>query len=193
MRELTSNYVREVLSRDRESRKRIELPDEDFLRAGVLVPLVQADKGCDLLFTKRTETVETHKGQISFVGGVKDSTDADIVQTALREANEEIGIQRSSVEILSILDDLATPTGFVITPVVGMLQSLPPLNPNPEEVEEVFLVPLEFFANPRNGRRDHRLVRGKYHETWVFDYNGHVIWGATAMIVRFLLRQLHIL
>jgi 8-oxo-dGTP pyrophosphatase MutT (NUDIX family) len=192
MRELTPRYIREALSHD-PGRKQIEPADEGFLRAGVLVPLIQGESGCDLLFTKRTETVETHKGQISFVGGVMDSTDADIIQTALREANEEIGIPASSVEILSILDDLATPTGFIITPVVGMLESLPALKPNAEEVEEVFHAPLAFFADPRNGRKETRLVRGKYHEIWIFDYDRHVIWGATAMIVRMLLGRLPIL
>lgn len=170
--------------------ERRTISSPEYHRAAVLVPLVRSDNKFELLFTKRTETVETHKGQISFPGGVVDASDNDIVHTALREADEEIGIPRSCIEILGLLDDMATPTGFVVTPVVGVISELPTLNLNADEVAEVFRVELEFFAHPSNGRTERREFRGKSHEVWYYDCGEHVVWGATATIIRSLLKKL---
>ncbi len=166
---------------------------EGFHRAGVLVPLILGVEGVDLLFTRRTDHVETHKGQISFPGGMVDEGDADIVQTALREAEEELGIGSKLIGIKGILDDLAVPSGFIITPVVGILNALPLLTPNPQEVAEAFTVPLAFFCNPANGRSELREYRGGRREVWFYDHGEHIIWGATAMIVRSLLLSLGVL
>jgi 8-oxo-dGTP pyrophosphatase MutT (NUDIX family) len=166
---------------------------EGFRRAGVLVPLILGDERADLLFTKRTDHVETHKGQISFPGGMADASDADIVQTALREAEEELGIGANLVDIKGILDDLAVPSGFIITPVVGILGALPPLTPNPQEVAEAFTVPLAFFCNPANGRSELKEYRGVRNEVWFYEHGEHDIWGATAMIVRSLLLNLGVM
>ena len=166
---------------------------EGFRRAGVLVPLILGAEGGDLLFTKRTDHVETHKGQISFPGGMADESDADIVHTALREAEEELGIGRDLVDIKGILDDLAVPSGFIITPVVGILGALPPLTPNPREVAEAFTVPLAFFCNPANGRSELKEYRGVRREVWFYEHGEHDIWGATAMIVRSLLLNLGVM
>ena len=166
---------------------------EGFHRAGVLVPLILSSERADLLFTRRTNDVETHKGQISFPGGMTDSGDADIVHTALREAEEELGIGSSAVDIRGILDDIAVPSGFIITPVVGILSELPPLTPNPQEVAEAFTVPAEFFCNPANGRSELRDYRGEKREVWFYERGEHMIWGATAMIVRSLLHTLGVL
>ncbi|MFN0159333.1 MAG: NUDIX hydrolase [Bacteroidota bacterium] len=163
---------------------------EGFSRAGVLVPLVANGQDLEILFTKRTETVETHKGQIAFPGGMVDICDKDIVGTALREAEEEIGLERDSVSILGTLDDIATPTRFVITPVVGFIKQLPPLTPNPDEVADVFRVPLAFFADEENGRKELREFRGGIHEVWFYDVSGHLVWGATARIIRSLLKHI---
>jgi 8-oxo-dGTP pyrophosphatase MutT (NUDIX family) len=113
--------------------------------------------------------------------------DRDIIQTALREAWEEIGIPESSVEVLGLGDDLPTPTGFIITPIVGLISNLPRLTINTDEVAQVFQVPLTFFTAPGNGKRELRDFRGEKREVWYYEYEGHVIWGATAMIVRSLL------
>ncbi len=160
---------------------------EGFHRAGVLVPLVLGDDGTELLFTQRTDHVETHKGQISFPGGMADAGDRDIVHTALREAEEELGIGAPLVEVRGLLDDLAVPSGFIITPVVGILRGLPPLTPNPREVAEAFTVPLEFFCRKESGRSELREYRGVMREVWFYQHGKHNIWGATAMIVRQLL------
>lgn len=166
---------------------------EEFRRAGVLVPLILGVEGADLLFTRRTDHVETHKGQISFPGGMADESDADIVHTALREAEEELGIGAKLVDIKGKLDDLAVPSGFIITPVVGILGALPSLTPNPQEVAEAFTVPLAFFCNPANGRSELRDYRGGRREVWFYEHGEHIIWGATAMIVRSLLLKLGVL
>jgi 8-oxo-dGTP pyrophosphatase MutT (NUDIX family) len=163
---------------------------DGFRRAGVLVPLILGSGGADLLFTKRTDHVETHKGQISFPGGMVEEGDADIVHTALREAEEELGIGAKHIEIKGILDDLAVPSGFIITPVVGILDALPLLTPNPLEVAEAFTVPFAFFCNPANGRSELREYRGGRREVWFYEHGEHTIWGATAMIVRSLLLSL---
>ncbi len=169
------------------------LATEGFRRAGVLVPLILGARGADLLFTRRTDHVETHKGQISFPGGMVDEGDADIVHTALREAEEELGIGAKLIDIRGILDDLAVPSGFIITPVVGILDALPVLTPNPQEVAEAFTVPLDFFCNPANGKSELRDYRGERREVWFYEHGEHIIWGATAMIVRSLLLNLGVL
>jgi 8-oxo-dGTP pyrophosphatase MutT (NUDIX family) len=163
---------------------------DGFRRAGVLVPLILGAGGADLLFTKRTDHVESHKGQISFPGGMVEEGDADIVHTALREAEEELGIRAKHIEVKGILDDLAVPSGFIITPVVGILDALPLLTPNPLEVAEAFTVPFAFFCNPANGRSESREYRGGRREVWFYEHGEHTIWGATAMIVRSLLTSL---
>jgi 8-oxo-dGTP pyrophosphatase MutT (NUDIX family) len=170
------------------TRKTLTIPN--YRRAAVLVPLIASNDSFDLLFTQRTHTVETHKGQISFPGGVVDDGDKDIVHTALREAEEEIGLPHASVEVIGMLNDMATPTGFVITPIVGVIHSLPSLTSNADEVAEVFHVPLDFFADEGNGRSEMREINGKHHEVWFYDYKGKTIWGVTAVIVRALVSKL---
>lgn len=171
-----------------EERKGLEI--RDFRRAAVLVPLVQSDDGLNLLFTRRTESVETHKGQISFPGGVVDDSDKDAIHTALRETKEEIGIESSRVTTLGLLDDIATPIGFIITPVVGLLEGNPELRLSETEVAEVFQTPLSFFADTGNGTMKYREAAGRRYEVWSYDTGRHVIWGATANIIRLLLAKL---
>jgi len=180
------------LSRIAPGAPRNVLAVEGFHRAGVLVPLVMGSGETELLFTRRTEEVETHKGQISFPGGMADTGDGDIVRTALREAEEELGIAPSLVEVQGLLDDLAVPSGFIITPVVAILRGLPRLTPNPREVAEAFTVPLGFFCRSENGRSELREYRGVMREVWFFQHGEHNIWGATAMIVRQLLLKLEL-
>lgn len=190
MRIPTEQGIRDTLAR---SNDRSEVHAEGYHRAAVLVPLVKAPGGFELLFTKRTDTVETHKGQVSFPGGMADADDRGIIATALRELEEEVGIDSNRVEILGLLDDMQTPTGFIVTPIVGLLQGLPPLAPNRDEVAEVFTVPLGFFLNPSTARSEYREHKGRVYEVWYYEATPHVIWGVTAAIIRALLKRLDLL
>ena len=160
-----------------------------YQRAAVLLLLCPSPEGPVLLLTVRTEEVETHKGQISFPGGIVDAGDRDAVHTALREAEEEIGMREEDLVVAGLLDDHVTPTGFVITPVVAVCRRSPDLLPNPREVAEVLHVPLWFFADPGAVRTEERIVRGERRPVHFYDYGRHVIWGATAAIIREYLRR----
>jgi 8-oxo-dGTP pyrophosphatase MutT (NUDIX family) len=193
MNPFSDDEIRRRLTTLTRSDNRKPVAIEGYQIAGVLVPIVFSTGSPELLFTKRTELVETHKGQVSFPGGTMDPDDGDIVRTALREAWEEVGVSETSVEVAGILDDFTTPTGFIITPVVGIIRELTVLSPNLDEVADVFQVPLSFFANPQNERMEIRTLRGEQHEVWYYESGGHTIWGATAGIVRSLLKSLHLI
>lgn len=165
-----------------------ELPD--FARAAVLIPLLRKNGEVSVILTVRTHSVETHKGQVSFPGGMMSSEDAHVTDTALREAEEELGIPGSAVRTLGLLDDHLVPTKFIITPVVGYLDAVPEYIINPAEVEEVFDVPLAFFMDGRNGRPEEREIRGRKVMIWYFSYGKHLIWGATAAMINHLVTVL---
>lgn len=186
MKNLAAEHVRSVVQAHQLASRRAVVARKDLIGSAVLVPIVYEQGGPDLLLTQRTDRVETHKGQIAFPGGMVDPGDCDRTHTALREAEEEIGLVRSSVEICGLLDDLATPTGFVITPVVGLLHERPRLLLNEHEVAEAFYVPLRFFCEPANAEREFHTAGGELREVWIYRYNGRVIWGATAAVIRHL-------
>jgi 8-oxo-dGTP pyrophosphatase MutT (NUDIX family) len=172
------------------ARRTIEEPG--YAPAAVLLPLVYRGAEPDVLLTRRTDLVETHKGQISLPGGVSDFRDRSRIETALRETHEELGIPATMVETLGVLDDIQTPTGFIITPVVGLLRSLPPLAPSQDEVAEVLFVPLMVFADHTRARKEYRNVQGVMREVWFYEYGGHTIWGATAAIIRTFLQKVQL-
>jgi 8-oxo-dGTP pyrophosphatase MutT (NUDIX family) len=190
---LNSLALREALRSSFRSETRTSVAMEGFRPAAVLVPVILTDRGFEFLLTKRTDDVETHKGQISFPGGMVDGADRSPAATALRETEEELGIDPSLIEVVGALDDLPTPTGFVITPVVGLLTTLPTLAPNPAEVAEAFTVSWEVFLDPANARTEMREFRGGQREIWFYDTGGHVVWGATAMIIHAVLVRLGLL
>jgi 8-oxo-dGTP pyrophosphatase MutT (NUDIX family) len=181
-----------VITTFRESLRRVprtQIRPDGFTPAAVLVPLLHAGGELEVLLTRRTNEVDTHKGQISFPGGMVEQSDPDAEHAALREAEEEVGIPSSSVEVIGLLDDHATPSGFIITPVVGILRDLPPLLPNPREVAEVIRIPLAFFADRTKARREQREFRGHTHDVWFYDTGADIIWGATAAVLRSLLHR----
>ena len=152
-------------------------------RAAVLVPLIAADTGFQLLLTKRTDTVEHHKGQISFPGGAADECDASLIGTALREAYEEIGLPPEAVRILGMQDEVWTPTGFLITPIIGVISALPALVPNPAEVRDIMCVPFEAFFDERRLRQETRVIDGIDRIVYFYDVGDEPVWGATAFII----------
>ena len=153
--------------------------------AAVLVPLVQRPEPTVLL-TQRTHTLAQHAGQVAFPGGRAEPHDVSLIQTALRETEEETGIQSSFITIAGFLDAYETGTGFAILPVVGLLAEGFALMPDASEVAEVFEVPLAFLLDPANKKRDSRVFQGVTRSFYSFTYEGHYIWGATAaMLVNF--------
>ena len=148
--------------------------------AAVLIPIVAHPEGLTVLFTQRTTHLKSHSGQVSFPGGRAEPGDPSAEFTALREAEEEIGLPARSVEVLARLPDYRTRTGFRVTPVVGLLRPPLALAPDPREVDEVFEVPLAFLLDPANRQRRTREFQGATVGYYVFEYQQRVIWGATA-------------
>lgn len=148
--------------------------------AAVLVPVIVRESGATMLLTQRTAHLRDHGGQVSFPGGRCEEGDASPEATALRETEEEVGIAAYQVEILGRLPEYCTGTGFIITPVVGLVT--PPLNLTLDdfEVAEVFEPPLEFLLDSANHQRQSIEVRGTRREYWAMPWQGHFIWGATA-------------
>ena len=148
--------------------------------AAVLVPIVAREEGLSLLLTKRSETLSVHKGQVSFPGGRVEDQDQDIVDTALRETEEEIGLTRDKVEILGRLDTYVTRTGFEVVPIVGLVTPPFELKIDPVEVDEAFEVPLSFVLDHGNHQRHSREWQNTKRFFWVLPYRHYYIWGATA-------------
>jgi len=163
--------------------------DTNFTRAGVLVPVFEKHGQPHFLLTKRTQDVEHHKGQISFPGGAVDEGDRDIVSTALRETQEEIGLASQQIDVVGILDDIKIPTGFIVTPVVGFVAHIPPLTLNASEVESVIETPFTFFREPGNKKVVPMARGGETRDVYFFSFGRHEIWGATAFIIDSFLEQ----
>ena len=151
-----------------------------LVHAAVLVPIILRATGATLLLTQRTAHLRDHAGQISFPGGRCEPSDASPEATALREAEEEVGLIAEQVEILGRLPEYHTVTGFLITPVVALVT--PPLNLKLDdfEVAEVFEPPLEFLLDQKNHQRQQREFQGETREYWAMPWQGRYIWGATA-------------
>lgn len=165
------------------------LGDKPRRPAAVLIGLREGAQP-RLLFTVRTDHLTSHAGQVAFPGGRCDAADADALATALRESEEEIGLDRARVTPLGYLDCFETISGFCITPVVAHIAADAPLYPAPAEVAEVFEVPLAFFLEPANLRRYVMDYRGQRREMVEFLHGGHRIWGATAAILLNLLQRM---
>ncbi len=158
---------------------------EGFRPAAVLAPIVVRADELTLLLTERTSDLPSHAGQVAFPGGKIDATDHDAAACAVREAAEELGLDPAQSEVLGRLDDLPTPTGFVISPVVALVRAEPLLRPNPSEVASFFYAPLEALRDPsRFERLGERELLGFHYEVFAYRFEGHTIWGATARMVK---------
>ena len=167
-----------------ESKTYFQKPVEDLAQAAVLVPIVDHADGLTVLLTQRGAFLKDHPGQISFPGGRSEETDDDSTATALRESEEEIGLDPNQVQILGNLDVCLTGTGFRVVPVVGLIT--PPLNLRLDtfEVADAFEIPFSLVLDAENYRRDHVVTdSGQHREFYVLDYGDHYIWGATARML----------
>ncbi len=156
---------------------------EPITPAAVLVAVIERAGVLSVLLTRRAERLARHAGQVSFPGGRADPGDGTPQRTALREAEEEVGLPSGRVEIAGRLDDYLVGTGYRITPVVGLVREPPAFAPDTREVAEVFEVPLPFVLEPANYRRDRLTINGVDRRFYVLPYGAYHIWGATAAIL----------
>jgi 8-oxo-dGTP pyrophosphatase MutT (NUDIX family) len=152
-------------------------------RAAVLVPIFHKEDDYFFLLTQRTHTVETHKGQISFPGGVAESNET-LSRTALRETWEEIGLTADRIEVLGEFDEYLSVTGLIVTPFLARIDSPFALNPNPNEVEQIFQVPLSLFRNESCLRVEIRRRFDRDLPVYFYNFQGRDVWGLTAQIIR---------
>jgi len=180
------NELRGLLSK----RERGVVNDPAYARAAVVVPLFNKNGHCHILFTKRTHLVKHHKGQISFPGGVFDEEDGDLRRTALREAFEEIGLKENDVQIVGMLDDIVTVTGFIVTPFVGVFGYPYHFRLSQREIEELIEVPISSLQDPACFSESEVVDDERKRAVYNYQYGVHAIWGATALILRQLLQFL---
>lgn len=159
--------------------------------AAVLVPVIDDGDVARVIFTKRTTTLRKHSGQIAFPGGAVDPGDTSVEMAALREAQEEIGLDPRFVETVARMPQYLAATGFRITPVLSVVQPGFQLTLNPDEVEDVFEVPLSFLMDPDNHARDSAVWQGIERHFYRMPYDGWMIWGITAGIVRTIYERLY--
>ena len=172
----------------------LALAGPGLVKAAVLLPVILREPslgGSTLLFTRRTDTLARHSGQVSFPGGRSEAADPSLVETALRETFEETGIAPGFVTVAGYLGRYLTGTGFDIQPVVGLLTDGFSLSPDPREVAEIFEVPLAFLCDPANRRRESRQMGERRRDFYAFTYGKHEIWGATAAIAVDLAQRLN--
>jgi len=173
---------------DRSLKNFPKVPQADSSIAAVLIILYQHNGSVYTVFIQRPDYEGVHSGQISFPGGRKEPEDTDIVKTALREANEEVGINLSKISVIGTLTPLFIPVSkTIVTPVIGWINKRPAFKIQEEEVVYLIEGDLKTFLNPSIINIKRFKILGEMRDIKYFDYNGHVIWGATAMILNELL------
>lgn len=162
------------------------IQDEGLARAAVLLPLYDSGGDLHILFTLRSELVEHHKGQISFPGGAWDKTDPDLTFTAVRETWEEIGVSMDHIDVIGQLDEMITVSNFLVRPFVGQItQAGPyPFAHSEIEVAEILEVPLQHLQDELNVVAEPRIYQGREVIMYSYRWREHLIWGATARILR---------
>lgn len=157
---------------------------EKYRPASVLIPIVNRTPDITILLTQRTEDMPSHAGQVAFPGGRRQENDADAVATALRETEEEVGLDRQFVDVIGSYDPYLTGTGFEITPVVGIVTPGFTTRADPREVADVFEVPLAHFLDEVNHKIDSRMLKGHERRFYAMPYGQRYIWGATAGMLK---------
>lgn len=158
--------------------------------AAVLVPLVDRPEGLSVLLTQRTDHLHDHAGQISFPGGRVEPRDKGVIDAALRETEEEIGLSDDFIDVVGYLDNYETVTGYLITPVVGFVRPGFTLKIDEFEVADAFEVPLGFLLDPENHQIHMRMRHGSRRRYYVFEHESRYIWGATAGMLMNLYRRI---
>ena len=178
----------QMASSDRFVRNFPKVPGEDAREAAVMVLLYPLNGSVHTVFMQRPDYNGVHSGQISFPGGKRESTDDSLILTALREAGEETGVDSSKICVINTLTPLFIPvSNMVVTPVLGWIAEKPVFNHQPEEVIFLFDAEIEKFLDPSVIKTKPFVIRGETINVRYFDYDGYVIWGATAMILNELL------
>jgi len=175
------DHIADILAR---RRPREEAPP-GFRRAAVLLPLYETETGLSFVLTKRTELVPTHKGQISFPGGGFQDGDGDLLTTALRETEEEIGLLRRDVDVVGVLDDTVTAaSAHVVRPFVGFMPYPYTFRLDSFEIEQLVRLPLRPLVEPNCFREEIWDRNGRPHSVFFYDHDGQTIWGLTARILK---------
>ena len=154
-------------------------PDESLPQAAVLILCYEKDNDLYFVMTERSNSLPSHPGEVAFPGGKREKKDKNLKQTAMREATEEISLDQAKVEILGQLDPLESRFGLSVTPFVGILKEKFELEPNPDEVADIFYLPLSFFQNDPLIKRGVTNFKGETFDTPVIIYDNHEIWGLT--------------
>lgn len=162
----------------------LELFQDEHRLAAVLILVYQGLQEPEIILTRRSLNLSNHAGQISFPGGTMDVDDTDPIFTALREASEEIDLRGSDVEILGILNTTTLPSGFAVSPVLGVMDSTPALKANPDEVDEIFSIPLSLICDLSVYGEDSVVRDGVRRDFYYLNYQEYYIWGATAKMLR---------
>ena len=176
--------MKEEIRRALAAREKRTISTDGLTPSAVLIPLFEKDGRCHILFTKRTDHLHHHKGQISFPGGGRHEDDRSILETALRESREEIGLKESDVEILGEMDDAATLTSFYhIVPFVGVIPYPYDFTVDKFEVQEVFSLPLDDLMNRAVKKAENYTFGDMKVEMFSYELDGRFIWGATAWML----------
>ncbi|PCJ95161.1 MAG: CoA pyrophosphatase [Hyphomicrobiales bacterium] len=168
-------------------------PPTELKSAAVLIAIIVHDNAPSVVLTRRTAHLSSHAGQIAFPGGRSDLVDATRHLTALREAEEEIGLDPTQVHIVGMMNPYMTGSGYNISPIIGLVKPPVSFAANPDEVSEIFEVPLSFLMQPGNYQKIKRNWNGVTHHTYAIPYQDHYIWGVTAGILRTLYENLYLL
>ncbi len=173
----------------------MEIPEGTWKRASVLALFIPNNQSVKLLFTRRTDNVLDHKGQVSFPGGAVEPNDDSLEAAALREADEEIGLKPNNIALLGRSRDMFTISGWWITPIVGWCTNLTGMSPNPAEVSRIFTIPVEWLANSTNWEIRTYNNNGILRSNVIFykTFEKELLWGITAQLVHDLLRKIQLM
>ena len=181
MLKVTREQIEQVLH----NHQKMKIGDKELKPSAVLIPIFCKEGDYHILFIKRSQEVDFHKGQSAFPGGNSEPSDSNLLQTALREAKEEIGLEAKDAEIVGELDDCPTLTsGYVISPFVAFIPYPYPFQLDGKEVAELFSVPLSALMDESNFRQDYYPTGDKAAPGYAYEYEERIIWGATARIVK---------